>query len=103
MGIMKNLPSFGGLTPIESALKSGSLKPLAPDALLNDTMTALRQPSSILEAKNLTGQNNKGGKTLTEQKADDAAAKSEKSRQNYINKYGDAEAFRNRVNAGLQV
>lgn len=104
MGVAKALPSMGAFTPIESMLKGGSASDLfSPKNWMNDTMMALQKPSTVLNAKYLVGQDDKGGKTLTSQAKEADKTKETQGRQNFLNKYGDAEGFRNRVNAGLQV
>jgi hypothetical protein len=66
MGVAKALPSMGAFTPIESMLKGGSASDLfSPKNWMSDTMMALQKPSTVLNAKYLVGQDDKGGKTLT--------------------------------------
>lgn len=104
MGVAKNIPSLGALTPIESLIKGGSAKDVfSPKNWLSDTTAVLQKPSRLLNAKTLTGQGDKGGQTLTSQDKQTEKLTEQQTSRNFISKYGDAKAFRDRVDAGLQV
>lgn len=73
-----------------------------PKNLLGDGMMLLRKPSMLLEPDTLmAGIGAK--KSLTTQAKENEASAERASQSRFIDKYGDAQGFRDRVNAGLQV
>ncbi|QHJ79496.1 MAG: hypothetical protein [Caudoviricetes sp.] len=105
MGVSK-IPSMGALTPIESLIKGGSAKDLfSPKNWVSDTMAVIQKPSTVLNAKYLTGQDDKGGKTLTSQAKEQEKNYDSGVRRDFANQYGNAEAFANskKLTVGLKV
>lgn len=73
-----------------------------PKNLLGDGMMLLRKPSMLLEPDTLM--TSIGAQKSLTTKAKEADASAERASQSrFIDKYGDAQGFRDRVNAGLQV
>lgn len=107
MGVSKvtsKIPSLGGFTPLEGLLKGGSARDLfSPKNWMSDTMLALQKPSTVLNAEYLSGQGDKGGKSLTS--TDKEADKNQLAgrERKFVNEYGEANTFRNRKDSGLQV
>lgn len=98
MGVAKNLPSLGALTPAVSLLKGASPSSLLnPKNILGDAAAIIQKPSTILSG-------NQSGESYTEQNKEASRNRADaKGKSDFIDRYGDAEGFRNRVNAGLKV
>lgn len=98
MGVMKQLPSVGALTPAVSLLKGGNpLELLNPKNIVGDATTIIQKPSTILS-------NNQSGDSYTAQNKEASRNRAAAQAQSdFKSKYGDADAFRDKVNAGLQI
>lgn len=105
MGVSK-LPSMGAFTPIESLIKGGSAKDLfSPKNWMSDTMMAIQKPSTVLNAKYLTGQDDKGGKTLTSQDTEEDKNRASQAVRDFQGMYGNAQSFADnkKLTVGLKV
>lgn len=75
---------------------------LKPKNIIGDGIMLLKKPSMLLEKDTLKagfGAN----KSLTTQAQENEVSEERATQSRFIDKYGDAQGFRNRVNAGLQI